>query len=86
MHIVLEPWRANISLYKNVMVAHIFLHKNTCSNLSLTVANDQITSVCTQLRYMEVKLIRLEEIVLSLHQSFLLPIIAIAKALRFPLG
>ena len=36
--------------------------------------------------YMEVKLIRMEEIVLSLHQSFLLPIIAIAKPLCFPLG
>ena len=36
--------------------------------------------------YMEVKLIRMVEIVLSLHQSFLLPIIAIAKPLCFPLG
>ena len=49
LHIVLKPWRANISLYKNVVVAHIFLYKNTYSTLSLTVANDQITSVCTQI-------------------------------------
>ena len=49
LHIVLKPWRTNISLYKNVVVAHIFLYKNTYSTLSLTVANDQITSVCTQI-------------------------------------
>ena len=36
--------------------------------------------------YMEGKLIRMEENVLSLHQSFLLSIIAIAKPLCFPFG
>ena len=47
--LVSELWRANILLHKNVVVAHIFLYKNTYSTLSLTVANDQITSVCTQI-------------------------------------
>ena len=36
--------------------------------------------------YMEVKLIRMEKNVVSLHQPFLLPIIAIEKPLCFPLG
>ena len=36
--------------------------------------------------YMEEKLIRMEEIVLSLHQLFLLPIIAKQNPLCFPLG
>ena len=44
-----DPWRANLSLYKNVVVARIILYKNTYSTLSLTVANNQITSVCTQI-------------------------------------
>ena len=44
-----DPWRAKISLYKNVVVAHIILYKNTYSTLSLTVANNQITSVSTQI-------------------------------------
>ena len=48
-HIFSEPWRANILLHKNVVVAHIFLYKNTYSTLSLAIANDQITSVCTQI-------------------------------------
>ena len=42
-----DPWRANLSLYKNVVVARIILYKNTYSTLSLTVTNNQITSVCT---------------------------------------
>ena len=47
-HIFLEPWRENTLLYKNVVVAHIFLYSNTYSTLSLAVADDQITSVCTK--------------------------------------
>ena len=89
-HIVSEPWRACISLYKNVVVAHIFLYKNTYSTLSLAIANDQITSFCRQILMQGVvmvvygsKLIRMEEIVLSLHQPFLLPVTAIAKPLCF---
>ena len=80
-HIVSEPWRECISLYKNVVVAHIFLYKNTYSTLSLAIANDQITSFCRQILMQGVvmvvygsKLIRMEEIVLSLHQPFLLPV------------
>ena len=73
-----------------MVLAHIILYKNTYSALSLTVANDQITSVCTQILIqpvvMEVKLIRMEEIVLLLHQPFLLPIIAKEKRLCFHLG
>ena len=49
LRIASDPWRANISLYKNVVVAHIILYKNTYSTLSLTVAKNQITSVCTQI-------------------------------------
>ena len=48
LRIASDPWRANILLYKNVAVARIILYKNTYSTLSLTVANNQITSVCTQ--------------------------------------
>ena len=47
-----DPWRANISPYKNVVVAHIILYKNTYSTLPLDVANDwmlMITTVCTQI-------------------------------------
>ena len=75
------------------MVAHIFLYKNTYSTLSLAIANDQITSFCRQILMQGVvmvvygsKLIRMEEIVLSLHQPFLLPVTAIAKPLCFLLG
>ena len=53
-HIVSELWRANISLYKNVVVANIFLYKNTYSALSLAVANDQSVytqSVCNECLY-----------------------------------
>ena len=49
LRIASDPWRANISLYKNVVVARIILYKNTYSTLSLTVANNQITSLCTQI-------------------------------------
>ena len=48
LHIASNPWRANISLYKNVVAARIILY-NTYSTLSLTVANNQITSLCTQI-------------------------------------
>ena len=36
-------------LYKNAVVAHIFLYKNTYLIFSLAVAKDQITSICTQI-------------------------------------
>ena len=49
LRIASDPWRANISVYKNVVVARIILYKNTYSILSLTVANNQITSLCTQI-------------------------------------
>ena len=49
LHIASDPWRGNILLYKNVVVAHIILYKSTYSTFSLTVANDQITSVYTQI-------------------------------------
>ena len=48
-HIVSEPWRTNISPYKNVVVAHIFLYKNAYPALSLAIANDQIINVCMQI-------------------------------------
>ena len=61
LHIVLEPRRENILLYKNVVEAHIFLYKTTYSTLSLAVANDQITSVCT--------LILMQAVVMVVYES-----------------
>ena len=52
-----DPCRANLSLYKNVVVARIILYKNTYSTLSLTVANNQITSVCTQILIQNVMMV-----------------------------
>ena len=59
-HIVSEPWRANISLYKN-----IFLYKNSYSTLLLAVANDQITLVCTQILMQAVMMVKLNRMEVS---------------------